>query len=188
MAERDAESLVRLADLITTRWHLVVGAVTDSAMALMRVQQLQPDVLVIHSQLQDGLGQEVVRQILAEGLCAVVLLVPSESDPSCLPMLTAGVHGCLTTPVRPDDLILTMKVAAANYSRMAALAEQVARAEERLAAHRVIDRAKAVLQAQYGFTEQEAYERLRRVSMNERAPMRVVAEAILLSQKLQQMV
>lgn len=186
MAERDAESLWRLADLITTRWHLVVGAVTDSAMALVRVQQLQPDVLVIHSQLQEEVGQEVVRQVLTEGLCAVVLLVPSETDPSCIPLLDAGVHGCLTTPVRPDDLMLTMKVAAINYSRMVALAEQVARAEERLETHRLVDQAKAVLQSRYGLTEDEAYQRLRRLSMNERSPIRAVAEAVLLSQKLHQ--
>jgi AmiR/NasT family two-component response regulator len=186
VAERDADSLQTLSDLIASRRHLVVGGVTDSSMALARVQQLEPDVLVVNAQLQDGLAQEVICQILADDLAAVVVLLPFETHPAAIPLLASGIHGCLAQPVHLDNLSLTMAVAAGLRARMRALAEQAMRAEERLADHRVIDRAKAVLQEEYGLSEQEAYDWLRRMSMAERSRMRTVADEVLRRHRLRQ--
>lgn len=181
VAAPDADTVQALADLLLSRGLEVADAVTHSAMALTRVQQRQPDVLVVSVPLDDGLEQEIIRQVLAEDLAAVVVLLPSETHPAAIPLISAGVHGCLTHPVQPDDLALTIAVAAGLRNRLAALAERVAEAEERLADRRVINQAKAMLQREYGLTEEEAYEQIRRISMAHRCRMRTVAETILQS-------
>jgi response regulator NasT len=49
----------------------------------------------------------------------------------------------------------------------------------RLAARRVVDRAKAVLIERFGLSEPEAYRRLQKTAMDTRRPMADVAEAML---------
>ena len=55
--------------------------------------------------------------------------------------------------------------------------------KEELEARKLIETAKRVLMEQEGISEREAYNRMRQYSMNTRRSMRIVAEAIVLTQK-----
>ena len=57
--------------------------------------------------------------------------------------------------------------------------------EEALAARKIVDRAKSILQQQLELPEDEAYRRLRRQSMKTRRTMREIAEAIILASEMQ---
>ncbi|AFL87525.1 uroporphyrinogen-III synthase [Terriglobus roseus DSM 18391] len=57
---------------------------------------------------------------------------------------------------------------------------------QRLESRKVIDRAKGLLQAELGITEEEAYLTMQKESRQRRRSMRDIAEAILLSEKLRQ--
>jgi len=48
----------------------------------------------------------------------------------------------------------------------------------------VVEKAKGLLMQQQGLTEQEAFKRIQRASMNNRKTMREIAEAILLAEEL----
>ena len=56
--------------------------------------------------------------------------------------------------------------------------------EEALATRRVVEKAKGVLMKKYALSEDEAYKRIQRLSMNNRKSMREVAEALLLAEEL----
>ncbi len=62
--------------------------------------------------------------------------------------------------------------------------QQVQDLEEALATRKFVERAAGVLRAKHGLTEQEAFRRIAKLSMNNRKPMREVAEAILLVEEL----
>ncbi|HEV8192536.1 MAG TPA: ANTAR domain-containing protein, partial [Ktedonobacterales bacterium] len=49
---------------------------------------------------------------------------------------------------------------------------------------KVVERAKGVLMDKYKLTEQEAFRRIQKLSMNNRKSMKEVAEAILLAEEL----
>ncbi|MBL7084596.1 MAG: GAF and ANTAR domain-containing protein [Candidatus Omnitrophica bacterium] len=55
---------------------------------------------------------------------------------------------------------------------------------EELEARKAIERAKGILMKQDGLTEEEAYNRIRRYSMDNRKTMREVSEAIILSEEM----
>lgn len=65
------------------------------------------------------------------------------------------------------------------------LAVEVQEKEEALAARKLVERAKSILQAQSGLSEDEAYRRLRQQSMRTRRTMREIAEAVILSSEMQ---
>jgi len=56
--------------------------------------------------------------------------------------------------------------------------------EEALTTRKVVERAKGVLMQKYSLTEQEAFRRIQKLSMNNRKSMKDVAEAILLTEEL----
>jgi response regulator NasT len=56
--------------------------------------------------------------------------------------------------------------------------------EDTLATRKVVEKAKGVLMEKHGISEQEAFRRIQKASMNNRKSMKDVAEAILLAEEL----
>ena len=68
--------------------------------------------------------------------------------------------------------------ARARHEELAALREEAESLAEALAARKAIERAKGILMAKEGLTEEEAFSRLRRASQVSGRPMKVIAEAV----------
>jgi AmiR/NasT family two-component response regulator len=64
------------------------------------------------------------------------------------------------------------------------LESEVASLSERLDARKIVERAKGVLQTEHGLTEPDAFRWIQRTSMNRRATMRSVAEAVIAGELL----
>jgi hypothetical protein len=60
-----------------------------------------------------------------------------------------------------------------------ALKDQLQKAQQELADRKIFERAKGILQARFGCTEEEAYLRIRRLSRRNRTPMRTIAELVI---------
>ena len=56
--------------------------------------------------------------------------------------------------------------------------------EDHLATRKVVEKAKGVLMEKYKISEQDAFRRIQKASMNNRKSMKEVAEAILLAEEL----
>lgn len=56
--------------------------------------------------------------------------------------------------------------------------------QEELETRKLVERAKGILMKQHGLTEEEAFKRIRKASMDSRKTMRQIAEAILLTEKM----
>jgi signal transduction protein with GAF and PtsI domain len=65
------------------------------------------------------------------------------------------------------------------------LATEVQEREEALAARKIVERARSILQTQLGLSEGDAYRRIRQQSMKSRRTMREIAEAVILSSEIQ---
>jgi response regulator NasT len=86
--------------------------------------------------------------------------------------LEGGVMACLIEPVRQVQLASTLDLAVARYREMQGL-------RQALADRKVIERAKGLLMAREGMTEDEAFRRLRRSSMDTQRPLADTARAVL---------
>jgi len=64
------------------------------------------------------------------------------------------------------------------------LRREVERLSEKLAARGLLERAKGILQAEFGWTEEEAYLRIRRLSRRSRVPMREIAINVIESREV----
>jgi AmiR/NasT family two-component response regulator len=75
-----------------------------------------------------------------------------------------------------------------NAIRLAAPATEVEvlrreKLTQKLAARRILERAKGILQEEFGWTEEETYLRIRRLSRQKRVPMREIALLVIESRE-----
>ena len=64
------------------------------------------------------------------------------------------------------------------------LRREIEKLTQKLAARRILERAKGILQADFGWTEEEAYLHVRRLSRQNRIPMREIAVNVIESREV----
>lgn len=97
------------------------------------------------------------------------------------------VHFCRapSAPVRPADLSFLIELSRpiAALVVASAIQEQLQRTNQLLADRKLLDRAKGMIQAEFGWTEEQAYMHIRRLSRQQRTPMRDIARRVIQSSK-----
>ena len=116
-------------------------------------------------------------------------LVSMVSVPMMVKNRVIGVINCYTTTLydfRESDIDLLTAVAnqAAVSIENTELMVKTKIVQEELEARKKIEKAKGILMKEKGLTEEQAYELLRKASMNKRLTMKDVAEAIILSSEI----
>ena len=115
----------------------------------------------------------------AERLSAVVLVTAFSQRELIEEASDAGVHGYVVKPFERHDLAPAIEVAISRFRAEGLLVDQIASAEDRLAARKVVDRAKGVLMDGHGLSEADAYSFIQRSAMADRRQMRDVAQDVL---------
>jgi signal transduction protein with GAF and PtsI domain len=116
-------------------------------------------------------------------------LVSMLSVPLVVKDKVIGVINCYTTyPHEFTDIERAVLTAVANQAAICIenteLIVQTKVIQEELETRKMVERAKGVLMKQHGLSEEEAFKRIRKTSMDTRKTMREVAEAILLTEKM----
>jgi AmiR/NasT family two-component response regulator len=174
------ETLIRL-DLRTMLEAVgfdVCAEAKTGAEAVELADRLRPDVAILDVKMPVLDGIEAARRILDEHPIPIVILSAYGEDELVRRAVEVGVFGYLTKPFHESDLGPAIRTACARHNDLVALREETDTLTEALAARKAIERAKGLLMAKEGLTEQEAFGRLRSASQSSGRPMRVIAEAI----------
>ena len=116
-------------------------------------------------------------------------LISMLSVPLAVKEKVIGVINCYTS--YPHDFTDTERAVLTTVANQAAvcienteLMVKTKVIQEELEIRKLIERAKGVLMKRHGLTEEEAFRRIRKASMDSRKTMREIAEAILLTEKI----
>ena len=145
--------------------------------ALAMVRRTKPTVGVFAVGLPDGDGVAVAAEVVAQGICPVVLFTSHTDDALAERATAAGVMAYLLKPLRTAELAPALDLAIARWTEARTL-------RQRLEERKVIERAKGQLMHRHGLTEDEAFKRLRRTAMDSRRPMVEIARAVLVSESV----
>jgi AmiR/NasT family two-component response regulator len=182
------EVLIR-ADIVETLeegGHTVVGETGNGEQAVELVTQLQPDLVVMDLKMPKMDGIQAARQITDDSDAAVLVLTAFSDKQLVEDAADAGTIAYLVKPFQPPQLLAAVEVALARATERRDLEAQVDDLEAKLAARKVIERAKGSLMEQFGLSENEAYTRMRRTAMDRQVPLVEVARRVLESQAQQQ--
>jgi len=157
----------------------VCAEARDGIEAVALAREHEPDLAILDVKMPRLDGIEAARRILDERPIPIVMLTAYGQGELVSRAVEAGVFGYLVKPFREQDLLPAIATARARHEELQALREEAESLAEALAARKAIERAKGLLMAKEGLTEQQAFERLRRASQISGRPLKVVAEALI---------
>jgi response regulator NasT len=174
------ETIIRmdLRGTLEASGYEVCGEARDGVEAVELADSLAPDVIVMDVKMPRLDGIEAARRILERQAVPIVMLTAFGQEELVERAVDAGVFGYLAKPFREQDVIPALAAARARHAEFAEVKLQATSLLEALEARKTIERAKGILMAKEGITEDEAFARLRRASQKSGRPMKVIADAV----------
>jgi AmiR/NasT family two-component response regulator len=175
------ETIIRLdlRSLLESSGFEICGEAKDGEEAVELARSLKPDLAIMDVKMPKLDGIDAARKILDERPIPIVMLTAYGQQELVSRAVEAGIFGYLVKPFREQDLLPAIETARARHEELAALREEAESLADALAARKAIERAKGILMAKEGLTEEEAFVRLRKASQVSGRPLKVIAEAIL---------
>lgn len=163
--------------------HQVVAEARTSAEAKALTRACAPDCALVDVRMDGDAGFDATSRIAGARICPVVMIAAHAQEETMREASEAGAFAFVTKPFAETDLAAAVEIATHRFEDMRALEAQIKQMKDRITQQRVIDRAKFLLM-ETGATEEEAFARMRKASMDTRKPLREVAEAIILSRRI----
>ncbi len=179
VAEDEALIRLDLVEMLGEEGYEVVGEAGDGATAVRLAGELRPDVVILDVKMPVLDGIAAAEQIVLARVAPVVLLTAFSQRDLVERAREAGVMAYLVKPFQKHDVMPAVEMAVARFAEVVALEGEVSDLHGRLEARKLVDRAKARLQAEHGLGEADAFRWIQRTSMDERRTMRAVAADVL---------
>ena len=179
VAEDEALIRMDLIEMLEEEGLSVVGQAGDGVSAVRLASELRPDLVILDVKMPVLDGLSAAEQIVSARLSAVVILTAFSQRDLVERAREAGVMAYLVKPFQKKDLLPAVEMAVSRFTEMLALEREVADLTGRIAARKLVDRAKGLLQGQGAMTEPEAFRWIQRRSMDQRRSMRAVAQDVL---------
>jgi response regulator NasT len=174
-------SRTRLIRTLKKCGYEIAGEAASGKVALVLARTAAPDVILMAVGLGDIDGIETARDMM-QATPLPIILITSHYDAATIDRAKlAGVMGYLVKPLRAEELSPTIELALTRFQDVVSLQEENSTLKETLEARKLIERAKGLLMKQKNLSEDQAYNLIKKASMNLRKPMADVAQAILLA-------
>jgi two-component system, response regulator PdtaR len=179
IAEDEALIRLDLKEMLEEEGYSVVAEVGDGESAVEQVTALRPDLVILDIKMPILDGISAAERIAAERLAPVVILTAFSQRELVERARDAGAMAYLVKPFTKADLVPAVEMAVSRFAEIRALDGEIDTLRERLEVRKLLDRAKGMLQAEYGLSEPEAFRWIQKTSMDRRLTMRTVAEAVI---------
>jgi response regulator NasT len=178
IAEDEALIRMDLAEMLAEEGYDVVAAVEDGEQAVVRTEQLRPDLVILDVKMPRLDGIAAAQRIASQRIAPVVMLTAFSQRDLVESARDAGAMAYLVKPFGKSDLLPAIEMAVSRFAEVQQLEAEVADLTERLETRKVVDRAKGVLQEQLGLSEPDAFRWIQKTAMDLRLSMREVADGV----------
>ncbi len=178
VAEDEALIRLDLVEMLREEGYVVVGQAGDGERAVALAEELRPDLVILDIKMPKLDGIAAAERIAAARIAPVVILTAFSQRELVQRAREAGAMAYLVKPFGRADLVPAMEMAMSRYAELQQLEAEVADLSERLETRKLVDRAKAILQAELGLTEPDAFRWIQKTAMDLRLSMKQVAEGV----------
>ena len=179
IAEDEAIIRLDLKEMLEEEGFDVVGEASDGDAAVRLASERRPDLVIMDIKMPGLDGLAAADRIVKEELGAVLILTAFSQKDLVERAADSGAMGYLVKPFQKSDLVPAIDIALARHAELTALRKESASLGEQLETRKVVDRAKGRLMDEQGMSEAQAFRHIQKRAMDERRPMRAVAEEIL---------
>jgi len=177
-AEQARRSAALRIGLLECGYDLVASLPADVFLA-ERVQQLQPDMIIVDS---TSCARDILEHIVIATVDArrpIVLFTEDDAPSSMDAALEAGVSAYIVAGLQAERVKPVLDVALARFRREQKLLGELEGTRQKLLDRKLVDRAKGLLMARYRLTEDQAYQRLRSMAMNKNMKLSEIAQRLI---------
>lgn len=139
----------------------------------------RPDLVILDVKMPVLDGISAAEKIAEESIAPVLMLTAFSQRDLVERARDAGAMAYLVKPFSKSDVVPAIEMAVSRFAELRALEKEVADLSLRLETRKLVDRAKSILQTQYGLTEPAAFRWIQKTSMDRRMSMQQVAEAVI---------
>jgi len=178
IAIKNSQQSNKFKKILTSRGYQVIATVDDAYTALRILQNRKGAISLVSNELQGLNGLQLAQIIADEDLGPVILVSRHAIDAGA--NLPKSLFGVLVKPITEYQLLNTLNLALVQYKNQKKLESEVAELKDTIESRKLIEKAKGILMRKHGISEELAYNKLRKNSMEKRIPMKKLAEAIIL--------
>lgn len=149
-----------------------------------RIAQLQPDLIVADSESD---ARDVLEHIVIATRDArrpIVLFTEDDAPASMDAAMEAGVAAYIVAGLQAERVKPVLDVALARFRREQKLLDELSDTRQKLVERKLVDRAKGLLMARHGLSEEQAYARLRTLAMSRNLRLAEIAQRLIEAQDL----
>jgi AmiR/NasT family two-component response regulator len=179
IAEDEALIRLDLKEMLEEEGYTVVGEAGDGQQAVDLAREESPDLVILDVKMPVLDGISAAEKIAAEGIAPVLMLTAFSQRELVERARDAGAMAYLVKPFSKSDVVPAIEIAVSRFNELRTLSKEVADLAQRLETRKLVDRAKSILQTQYGLTEPAAFRWIQKTSMDRRLSMHQVAEAVI---------
>ncbi|QLH21124.1 ANTAR domain-containing response regulator [Streptomyces sp. Rer75] len=179
IAEDEALIRLDLKEMLEEEGYSVVGEAGDGETAVALAREHRPDLVILDVKMPVLDGISAAERIAGDRIAPVLMLTAFSQRELVDRARDAGAMAYLVKPFSKSDVVPAIEMAVSRFTELKTLEQEVADLSQRLETRKLVDRAKSVLQTEYGLTEPAAFRWIQKTSMDRRLSMQQVAEAVI---------
>lgn len=175
---------ISLRNLLNPCGYTFLAHCKDSVSLIRAVRGYQPDFVLIDLTMQMRELKTIIETLDEEMLCFSILL-GEDKDMDIMENVrkSKSLYFCRRSVGR-EVLINTIEMAEIGFSRVLELNNKLKEATQNFENRKAIERAKWLLMERDGISEAEAYDKMRKKSMDNRLTMKAIADAIIFTHEI----
>lgn len=157
----------------------IAAHITSTADLIGLVEELQPDLIIVDVDSPDRDTLEHICVVSRDKPRPIVMFTHDDDSEKIKLAVRAGVSAYVVDGLRSERLKPVMDVAIARFEEFQSMRRDLERAEEKLAERKDVERAKGILMKQREWSEDEAYQALRKMAMEKGLKIGEVARQVI---------
>ncbi|MCP3772666.1 response regulator [Paenibacillus sp. MZ04-78.2] len=179
----DDDPIIRMdiREMLEEEGYAVAGEAKNGEEAIELVAALKPDLVIMDVKMpvMNGIKASRIIRNLHDTETSVLLLTAYSQKELVQDARSAGVAAYLVKPVSEEDLIPAVEIALSQKEKIDSLKKDLEQLKQSIEERKRIEKAKGIVMKTFDLDEEEAYRKMRAVSMAESMPLIKLADGIL---------
>lgn len=180
IAEDEPITRMDMTEILIEANYEVVGTALDGFDVIEVCRKLKPDLVLMDIKMPLLNGLKASKFIIEEDLAGCVVLVSAYSNKDFIDEAKeVGVMGYLIKPISERELLPALEVALSKNQEIKNMKENIISMQGKLEDRKLIEKAKGLLMVGENISEEEAYNEIRKLSMDKRMSMANISRLII---------
>jgi len=174
-------SIGKLKSILVESGYVVVDSARDGNECLRKARALKPDIVIIEQTLPQNGGYEIARVAVEDDICDVIMIGADAQKGLADDLTDESGFVFMPKPLNKIGLLNTIDLMVKSKRKIRSLEREIEELRSTLDTRKEVEKAKGLLMRHLNLSENEAFKRIQKQSMDRGIPMKEIAKAIILA-------